>query len=104
MQVTINQRNKVLDAAGELIYDSADDPMKIGCSTFEVEQTAGDPVMVCVEGVHANGDVENGQFRTFTGPKQFCAHGNRVTKVWAKAETSSTTIDSGPLSRNSPQG
>jgi len=104
MPVLINQKDKVLDATGLLIYDSSDDPTGKGCSVFDIEVISGDPVMVCIEGLHAKGDVENGQFRRVTTNKQFCAHGNRITQVWGKAETSSTTIDSGPLSRDSPRG
>lgn len=102
MPVSVTQIGKVLDGDGELIYDAAADPVGNGCSTYEVSKEAGDRVLVCCEGVHTNLEPENGPFYPIGDVKQFCAHGNRISKVWAKAETSSTTIDAGPLSRNSP--
>lgn len=102
MPVPVTQIGKVLNGTGELIYDFADDAMGVGCSTYEVSKEAGDRVLVCCEGVHTNLDPEDGPFYPINSVKAFCAHGNRITKVWGKAETSSTTIDAGPLSRNSP--
>lgn len=103
MPVSVTQNNKALDGTGELIYNADDDFG--GCSTYEVTKVSGDDVLVCVEGVHAESASAAGPFgRVTSGSKQWCAHGNRITKVYAKAASSSATIHAEPLSRNSPRG
>ncbi len=102
MPVSVTQDNKTLDATGELIYDSADDAMGRGCSTYQITRVSGDDVLVCVEGVHTHGDPSAGPFIPVTDVSVFAAHGDRITKVFAKARTNSATIHAGPISRSSP--
>jgi hypothetical protein len=101
MPVSVTQISKTLDATGELIYDAGDDFN--GCSTYEVEKVSGDDVLVCVEGVHAESASVAGPFAPVSTSKQFCAHGDRITKVYAKSAGTSSTINATPLSRNSPR-
>lgn len=100
MPVSVTQNAKVLDTDGELIYDADDD--FDGCTTFEVEKVSGADVLVCCKGHHTEGDPEQGPFGTVTsGRKQWASRGrHKITKVWAKAASSTTTVHSEPLVRD----
>jgi hypothetical protein len=98
------QIGKAVTSTPVVIYDAEDDPVKRGCSTFEIEWLSGDPIQVCVEGDHQlTGGTPSVWSPPFRRAKQYCAHGDRITKVWAKAsDENGSTLNSDPLSRSSP--